>query len=259
MIKIGVSSACYYPELTESALESIGASGIKATEIFFNADSEHKPDFLFKLKEIRDKYQIDIVSLHPALSLAESYYFFSDYERRFDEYRKSFCDYYEAAKILGSKYIILHGAKLNPRISEEEIIRRFDIISADAKNSGVTLLQENVNGYLSQNPQFIKKMRELTCDRARFCLDIKQAVRAGYTENEIMDAMGNNFLHIHISDSNESNDCLLPKNGSFDFSGFFALLKEKNYSGHCMIEVYRNAYKDSSEIAESFYKMQDML
>ena len=35
----GISTACFYPELTEKAAEWIAGAGIPAAEVFFNAPS----------------------------------------------------------------------------------------------------------------------------------------------------------------------------------------------------------------------------
>ena len=53
-MNIGISTASYYPLETESALEEIGKSGIKTTEIFFNAESELKDSFIDILEDIKD-------------------------------------------------------------------------------------------------------------------------------------------------------------------------------------------------------------
>ncbi len=253
-MSLGVSSACYYPLSTEQSLINLGQAGINTTEIFFNSNFERTLPFVNEIAKITQHYGIDVVSLHPSLSFAEPYYFFSEYDRRFDEYREEFKLYYDAAARLGSKYVILHGDRLCEfsKISAEEYCRRFMIIADDAKKAGVTLLQENVNKYRACRPDFIKKMRKLTGDKVDFCLDIKQAIRAGYTVDEVVNAMSGKIKHIHISDSNSRCDCMLPQNGNFDFKGFFTKIKkEENYGGDFMIEVYSNAYSDVIQIAQS--------
>lgn len=257
-MSLGVSSSCYYPQNTEQALIALGQAGIKTTEIFFNSNFERTAPFVAELAKIQQYFGIDIVSLHPSLSFAEPYYFFSEYQRRFDEYREEFKLYYEAAATLGAKYLIMHGDRpcSLSKISAEEYCRRFMLIAEDAQKQGVTLLQENVNKYRAASPMFIKKMRTLTDDNVNFCLDIKQAIRAGYTVNDIIDAMSGKICHVHISDHTAQRDCLLPKNGVFDFKEFFAKMKnEQNYNGNYMIEVYSNAYSSTKEIASSYEKL----
>ena len=76
-MKLGVSTASYYPLETELALEQIGKSGIKTTEIFFNANCELEPSFTSELCHIKNKYGITVSSVHPTMSLAESFMLFS--------------------------------------------------------------------------------------------------------------------------------------------------------------------------------------
>ena len=76
-MKTGISTASLYPLETEIALETLGKAGVKYTEIFFNCVSELKPDFISLLKEIKNKYGIKVCSIHPTMSLAESFMLFS--------------------------------------------------------------------------------------------------------------------------------------------------------------------------------------
>ena len=76
MIEFGISSACFYPLETEKALELMGKNGVKNAEIFFNAACETKKDFVKQLKGIAEYYGMNIVSVHPTMSLAESFMLF---------------------------------------------------------------------------------------------------------------------------------------------------------------------------------------
>lgn len=255
-MKLGVSTASFYPLETEIALEKIAKSGVKYTEIFYNSEAERKPSFTKKLLNIRDEYGIQISALHPMASFGEPYTIFSDYARRFDEARENFLRYFETAAQVGAKYINLHGDKLNGKLSVEEYCERFGVLAQDANSFGVTLCQENVNGYRSAHPQFLREMVKSLGNLANFTLDIKQCIRSGYSVTEISNAMDFKIKHIHISDHSPTADCLLPLNGDFNFTEFFNLFKEKGYDGDFIIEVYKNAYKDYSEIFKSFENLK---
>ena len=75
-MKLGISTASFYPLITEQALEKICKSGIKYTEIFFNCNYELTDGFINELKTIADFYGTKITSVHPTASLAESCLFF---------------------------------------------------------------------------------------------------------------------------------------------------------------------------------------
>lgn len=82
-MKIGISTSCLYPMHTEQAFETIAKTGVELTEIFFNANCELQPEFIKKLLAIKQEYGITVSSVHPTMSLAESFMLFSNYDRRY--------------------------------------------------------------------------------------------------------------------------------------------------------------------------------
>ena len=251
-MNIGVSTASYYPLETENALEEIGKSGIKTTEIFFNCESELKPAFVDILKSIQDEYDINITAIHPTLSLAEPFMIFSAYERRFNESIQKFARYSEVAAELGAKYIIMHGGKPNGILNDEEYCQRYMILKETALKNGVTILQENVCKFCSGDVEFLRSMCDILGDDAEFCFDIKQAIRSGLIPMEVVSEFISHIKHFHISDHSIASDCMLPGNGGFNFEELFRFLKKQDFKGALNIEVYRNAYKDFEEINNSF-------
>lgn len=249
---LGVSTACYYPLETEQALENLGKSGVKTAEIFFNATSELKPAFIDILCSIKDEYGMKISSLHPTLSLAEPFMIFSNYERRFYEALDTYERYSEIAATLGAKYIIMHGGKQNSTLSDEEYCERYMMIKNRTLKNGITVLQENVFNFRAGDIEFMESMRDILGEDAEFCLDIKQALRCGYSPIELITQFKSNIRHYHISDHSPSSDCMLPQNGMFDFENFFKLLKTDDFEGSAIIEVYNNAYGDYGEIETSY-------
>ncbi len=245
---IGISTASYYPLETELALEEIGKAGIKTTEVFFNAESELKDSFVDILDSIKECYGMNILAVHPTLSLAEPFMIFSNYRRRFDEAMLKFARYSEVAARLGAKYIILHGGRPNNPFNDEEYCERYMLLKEETLKNGVTVLQENVTKYRAGDIEFMRSMRDILGADAEFCFDIKQAVRSGYSPYEVALEFVDNIHHLHISDHSVASDCLLPGNGGFDFSGFFELFKQNGYKGDAVIEVYNNAYKDYAEV-----------
>ena len=255
-MNIGVSTASLYPLETELALEEIGKAGVKTTEIFFNCESELKPAFIDILKDIQNEYGIAIPSIHPTYSLAESFLLFSEYERRFWEGIDKFKRYSEIAAELGAKYIILHGGKNNGITGDEEYCQRYMLLNEATLKNGVTVLQENVANFRARDKEFLRSMCKILGDDAQFCLDVKQAVRSGYTPIELAEEFHSHIKHCHISDHSLAGDCLLPLNGGFDFNAFFNFMSSKGYKAAYMIEVYKNAYKSFDEIFTSFDRIK---
>ncbi len=257
-MKIGVSTASFYPLETELALQQIGELGITETEVFFNALSELKPAFIDILCDIKENYGINVSAVHPTMSLSESFMIFSAYERRFYEALDQYARYSEVAAELGAKYIIMHGGKPNGILNDEEYCEKYMQLKQVALKNGVTILQENVAKHRSGEIEFLRSMKDILGDDAEFCFDIKQSVRCGLVPSDLIDEFFNNIKHYHISDHSLAGDCLLPGNGKFDWESFFSNLKNRNYNGSCIIEVYNNAYKNYSEISSSFEDLNQL-
>ncbi len=256
MINIGVSSSCLYPLYTEKALEFLGKSGVKTVEIFINALCELRPEFVKELKQIKQEYGISVSSIHPTMSLAESFMLFSAYERRYDETIEHYRRYSAVASELGARYVILHGGKPNGVLDDYGYCERFASVAAAVKENGAQLLQENVVNFRAGNLKILKYMADTLGDEVGFCIDVKQSVRGGYTAFEAIDAVGGKLRHLHISDNTPSCDCMLPKNGSFDFNALFKKAESVGFSGAAVIEVYETAYKNPEEIIVSYNNLK---
>lgn len=249
---VGISTASFYPELTEKALCLCGEMGVKTTEIFVNSSSEISKNFVAELRRIKDAYAMDVVAVHPFTCAIEGYLLFSSYKRRFEDGMDLYLRYAQAAAELGAKYVILHGDRAPvPTVDAEEYTHRFLQIDEAMMSLGINLVQENVNLYRSAEPDFIRQMRRYSGDRVKFVFDVKQSVRSGHTPSQIIDAMGEKIVHVHVSDHSRSGDCLLPGKGECDFSGLFRELERYGYQGKYVIEVYRNAYENADELANS--------
>ncbi len=258
-MKIGVSTSCLYPLETEKALSGVAKAGIKTTEIFFNAECELKDGFISILKSIKDEYGIKIVSIHPTMSLAESFMLFSNYPRRYKEGIEQYKRYAEIANRLDAKFIIMHGGKPNRAIDNNEYFYRFSSIHEMIKRDGADLLQENVVNFRAGNLEVLKNMKDYLGQNAAFCLDIKQCIRGGYSPFDALSVLGDTVKHIHISDNKPDNDCMLPGQGGFDFISFFKLCNKVGFKGDAIVEVYRDAFVEDEELYESYTKFTEFL
>lgn len=260
-MRIGASTACLYPMETENAVATLIENGFRIIEIFFNTFSELEPEYLEELHEYILKYDCEVVSIHPFLSGIEPFLFFSNYERRFYDTVDFYEKFYKAAQILGAKKLILHGGAFPDRykLSDEEYCRRFEILAKRGENFGVDILHENVNKFRASSPDFIRAMKRIIPDNAKFTLDLKQAVRSGYSPFEILNSMGDGLKHIHINDHMDEKDCLLPFCGNFNYKEFFSECKKIGYDGDIIIEVYRTNFNNVSELMESAKLLSKML
>lgn len=248
---IGVSSACFYPVETEKALESVGKFGFRTAELFFNSHSELEEDFVQELIKIKEKYNIEIVSVHPFASFAESFYLFSSYERRYYDILPMYDRFFELTAKLGADIFVFHGAKIPGTISDEEYCRRFAHLIEMGKKYGVRVCQENVVHHRSESPAYLKMMKDTIGDDFKVVLDVKQAHRAGFSPYDFIDLLGESIVHIHISDRNNEKDCIPPLKGVFDFKKLFETMENIGYTGRYIIELYEWSYDKPEEIAEA--------
>lgn len=253
-MNFGVSTSCLYPEYTEDALKFLCKNGVKNIEIFFNTECETASGYIYDLLKIKEKYGVNIVAVHSFACAYETTLLFSEYERRFLDGVKLYGKMFQAAQTLGATVLSIHGTKqLN--VQPQFYCDRFKMLFDRAAQYGVTLCQENVRAFASQDCGFIKDMREYLGSSAAFTLDVKQCLRSGVSVFDMAKSMGEGIKHVHISDSSINSDCLLPFDGGFDFLKFFTLLRSLNYDNNCIIEVYNNAYKDKTQIINAYNKI----
>ena len=249
---IGASSACFYPLETKDSLIEIGKLGINTAEIFFNADSELSKEYLSEIKKIQSFYNIKVDSIHPFTSACESFFFFSRYEKRFYEMADYYKKFYEAANEVGAKQLVIHGAKFPSEVSEEVYFERFKYLIEDGKKQGIDVIQENVFSACSGNPQFLKNMKNYLGDDFKFNFDVKQMRKCSFEYDDFVPCFKNSIVNIHVSDHNENETCLPPGIGEFDFLRLFKEMKDVNYQGNYIIELYSHNFKEPQEIRNSY-------
>lgn len=254
-MKIGISTSCLYPMYTEQSFKLIASRGVELTEIFFNANCELEPSFTSELCHIKNKYGITVSSVHPTMSLAESFMLFSNYDRRFYEGLEIYKRYGEIAATLGANYVIMHGGKPNGTMDDYGYFDRFAKVADAVKANGATLLQENVVLFRAGNLETLKNMSEYLGNDVNFCLDVKQSLRGGYSPYDVLRLLGGKIKHLHLSDSNDRHDCMLPLDGNFDFKKFLNEAVQVGYTGNAVIEVYRAAFGEPQELFDSHQKL----
>lgn len=247
-MKIGISTACLYPMETERALQTLLERGFSLFEVFFNCDGEMEPTFLDRLRRQAAAYEARFCSVHFYTAGFESMMFFSDYPRRFAESMERYRRNFSAARRLGASYAVMHGGK-EQCVEDAVYFERYHALFEAAREEGITLLLENVRLHKSASPEFIRRMRQaLGPQGAAFNFDLKQAVRAGVDPFAMLEAMGEEVRNIHINDCNAQGDCLLPGEGTFDFALLAQKLKEMQYSGDLLIEVYSNNFTQTEQL-----------
>ena len=244
----GLSTACFYPLRTEESLERVGALGFHTAEIFFNSISELHDPILSRLKEIQNRYDLNVVSVHPFTSFAEGYIFFSDYERRVTDGLELYRRYFSAASRLGARVLVLHGGKAVKHIPPEFYAERLNRLIEEGRQFGITVAHENVVHFACESLRYARRLARLLGDRFKMVLDIKQCVRAGQDPFEFIREIGSHIVHVHVSDHGVKGDCLPPGEGEFDFRSLIRALRLSGYGGAYITELYSSGFQKDSQL-----------
>ena len=252
----GISTATLYPMETEKAIRTLGDLGVRNIEIFVNDTSELSGTVRRDIASFISDYSMNAVSVHPFLSVLETSFLFYDYQRRVNTIMDIYARHFEFAQSVGAKIFVLHGAKKDAHCTDEVYIERFMKLCDIAGTFGVTVAQENVHYCKSGSIDFLKMLKR-ECD-AKFVLDIKQAVRAGYDPLDIVDAVGENVIHLHVSDNREGADCIPVGQGTYDIRGLIRALRAKGFDGAMLLELYNSGYSELSELTESVKLLENI-
>ena len=250
-MSVGISSACFYPEITENAVRYLCENGVSNIEIFFNSPCEIDGRIFKEICTTVKDSGTRVVSVHPFSSAFEPFVLFSDYERRFSDGLELYKRYFDTCVCLGAKILVLHGDRADRTNCDERYFDRYHRLYTAAKEQGVVLAQENVCYCRSRDTAFLKQMRKALSDDVAFVLDLKQARRAGVDYHEYIDAMGEKLIHLHANDFDEAHDCLLAGKGVLDFAEVYRALGSVGFKGDSIVEVYRTTYGQPSELIES--------
>lgn len=245
---VGASTSNFYPAPLEEALDTVLSAGFRNVEIFLNAPSEAKPSFIDELKRRCDNAGAVVSALHPYSSFMEPFFLFSPYQRRADDGFSLYESLFEAAARLGAPTLVIHGDKPLGLLSTEQSIERFSRLAQLGASYGVLPAQENVVAFCSGDLSYLQAMKKTLGDNARFVLDFKQAGRCGLQPETVMDVMGSGIVHVHISDRDDTRDCLPPGQGTRDFAMQLRKLKTIGYDGVLMLELYRQNFESVEDL-----------
>lgn len=255
---IGISTACFYPTLTEEALDKVAKMNIHKAEVFFNAVAEYDIEYCKRLEEILAAGQIEVVSVHAFCIILEPY-LFNEYERRRSDSFLILQKFLSAAQYLGAKYYTFHGNLARATTQSFDYAAyaaQLDRIADLSGEYGIRLAWENVSWCQSGAPQFIERTMEYAkSDNIGFTFDFKQAFRSQHQPEEYFKVMGDKIVNIHINDMDVENQCCLPGKGILDYPKYFSLLQD--YHGDLILEVYSENYDNSIQILNSISYLEE--
>ena len=258
-MKIGVSTASLYPLHAEDAFAELAKLGVKTAEVFANATCEGQEPIISQIMKIRDENGMTVTSFHPFSSPMESVFVFSEYDRRIAEMMELYRSFFGSMNKLGAKIFVLHGAILSSKCTVSHYLKQFRMLAEAGREFGVTVAQENVSYCLSGRLEFLKTMKRELGEYANFVLDLKQARRSGEDPLEYVEQLGSSIVHCHLSDGDDSRDCLPIGRGTFDFNALIKRLRSNGFDGALIVELYRSNYGDFSELKISVDTLMDMM
>ena len=161
-----------------------------------------------------------------------------------------------AAQKLGARVLVFHGATLQNRMDIPQSAANLRVLDRVAREEyGVTVAYENVVRCRGKDPDYFVQLREHYPELC-FVLDVKQALRSGHHPLEYVEKLGDSIIHVHISDSSPQQDCLPVGQGEMDTLAFLQHLKQEGFSGAVLQELYRESYRQQSEVLEGYRRLQ---
>lgn len=257
-MEVGISTACFYPMLTEEALEEAAKTGAKRVELFLNAEGEYELSYCEKLQAILKRNGMEVVSAHAFCIVLEPY-LFNEYERRRQDAQKTLCKFLKAAQFLGARYYTFHG-NLSRATTEEfdypAYAARLDELADLCGEYGLFLAWENVCWCQSGDPAFMQKALQYSKSPYLKCtFDFKQAFRAGHSPEDFLAVMGERLVNIHINDWN--GNCCLPGQGTLDYPSLLSHCP--SYKGDVILEVYAQNFQKTEELQQSMQYIKNIL
>ena len=250
-MEVGISSACFYPDMVlENSISVMKDLGFNTGELFINTVSECDEDYILKIKEEIIKNKFDIRSVHFFSAMYEPF-LFDNYKRRREDAFKLYKKICKATDLLGASIYTFHGMRYREfkDIDKRLVLDVYKELLYIAGENNINLAQENVSWCMSSNLEFLKMIKEDVKEPLKYTFDIKQAYKANKNPLDYLDIMGKDLINFHINDRSKNSPCKLPGEGDVDYNSIFNKLREINYDKIAIIEVYRDNFKKYEELS----------
>lgn len=151
----------------------------------------------------------------------------------------------KTAEVLGIKWIVMHpenvGDKTDPCYYElfaEENAKWFSLYRDRCEASGVGMAVENLPWACCNRARRILDIVErLDSKSVGVCWDTGHANMNHLPPSE-MELLGDKLVTVHIHDSVDYHDHLIPYHGNYDWTGFIHTLRKMNYKGEFVLEAH---------------------
>lgn len=255
---IGASTGTLYPhQLTEDAVETLARMGFPAAEVVLQTAGEYEAGFVRALECRARAAGTSVTSVHTLTGLHP---LFDPYPRRRDEGRAALQRAIEAAATLGARTLIWHGPTLRD-LPEGVASGQFREVLADvaaaAAEAGVTLTLENVSWCVVRDAERVQAVRAWGLP-VGFTFDPFQAAEAGVDAVDLIDAMGDALVNVHLSDHAPGGRRHLPVGeGVIPWRAILGRVRAAGYTGPLILEG--NCDGDLSRLERSRQVLTDLL
>lgn len=256
-MQYGISTASFYPMLTEDAMALFAQRQIPYCEVFFDTLSELSHDYVRVLRETADKGGVRVLSVHPFTSAFEPFMLFTAYERRFQDGIEWHKRYFDAMNLLGASIFVFHGDRKQGFLPDVEYYERFAILRDLGKRFGITVAQENVERCKSRSSAFLAEMIRYLDGDVSLVFDNKQMRRAGGDCIAFVEQFAAHICHVHISDYTNDCDCAPIAAQSPHVKGILHALQKHGYSGGVIVELYRSMLQKDEDVFSSYQNLTE--
>ncbi len=251
-MQTGISTASlFFRKTTEDALEYLGQNGVSVAEVFLESYCEYNKEFGQLLNDKKGRTAVH--SVHVLTTQFEPQLYSVNARAKADSF-KILDMAMQAGEQVGAKYYTFHGGARFKKTPFKINFERVGAITQDifdvAKLHGITLTYENVHWGYYNYAGFFSELKKYV-PNLKATLDIKQARQSDVHYSEFINDMGEDIVTVHLSDYLENGKMCLPGKGVTDFIDLLKRLKDVNFNGSLILEVYQNDYNQLEELFES--------
>jgi len=260
IMEIGISTATLFGRcFNEKALPVLEGLDARVCEVFLETFSEYTEEYARFLKSKINSLKVH--SIHTLNTHFEPQLFTAN-ERALKDALIIFENCLKAGKILGASCYTLHGkARLKKDASftnYSELGAYFKDATEIAKKYGMFVTLENVEWACYGKPGFFSQVKKYA-PNLMGCLDVKQARLSGFDYKQYIEDMGDSIKTVHLSDVDKNGNITIPsKQGCFDFEELFKMLKYNGFNGNCLIEIYKENFKEEGELRDSLNYLREI-
>lgn len=255
-----MSCAAFYGRFeTEDAAAHLRHFPLETCEVFIQTPSEYCAAFG---RTVREKLGgLHCTSVHPLGTQFEQQ-LFGKSQRQVEDAFRLFTGVCDAGREMGARYYVFHGPfGVHAPLKLERIYRlpeTFARMQEIAAARGMTVLWENVHWCSLRGPEEIRTLIQLLPE-IQFVLDTKQAHRAGFTPEEMLEAMGSRVKHVHALDIAADGALCLPGEGAIDWRGMMRQLKALDFDGSVILEPYDYLARDEAALTRSLTFLRESM